>query len=339
MPATSRSFSLRKRFLWIAFTILGFVLLGTVWGLLSLYRIQHDVSSNLSSRHELLDLTNKIRMDLLEAYRSLHTYLLEPGQTTASDQAKNYIKQAISNAKALQAHSWVIDNQQVNMTGEVNSLLEDLFQHIGIVIEVRSEPTRQYPSMAIGNQSMNPARDATDNAFIIIFNELKTDKTYLKNPGVYLSLVEARRLWMQMLSNFRLYLANRVGSFNETALPIQESGIATIHNQLEQVLKDLQGRDARGELGFETSAALGDLSKNVSTWYQGFEQTRIVHHSGEWRVDSKLLKENIIPNIDKINRILFRCAYVHIVGASAHVFNMDCSHRGHCIHHRCHSFG
>ena len=306
MSVTSRSFSLRKRFLWIAFTILGFVFLGTVWGLLSLYRIQHDVSSNLSARHELLDLTNKIRMDLLEAYRSLHTYLLEPGQVAASNQAKSYIKQAITNAEALQAHSWVIDHQHVNMAGELDTLLTDLSQRIGMVIEVRSDPTRQYPSMAIGNQSMNPARDATDNAFIIIFNELKTDRTYLKKPGVFLSLVEARRLWMQMLSNFRLYLANRVGSFNETALPIQENGIATLHDELKQVLQDLQGHDDRGELGFETSAALSDLAKNIGAWYSGFEQTRIVHHSGEWRLDSKLLKENVIPNIDKINRILFQ---------------------------------
>ena len=304
MPTSSRSFSLRKRFLWIAITILGFALLGTVWGLMSLYRIQHEVSSNLSARHELLDLTNQIRMDLLEAYRSLHSFLLEPGQASVSTKAQDYIEKAIVSAEHLQAHTWVNTHQQANMSGELSTSLGDLSRHFKLLIEVRNDPTRQYPSMAVGNQSMNPARDATDNAFIIIFNEVKTDKTYLKKPEVYLSLVEARRLWMQMLSNFRLYLANRVGSFNEAALPVQENGITTLNNQLQEVLETLQADEGRGALGFETGAALTDIKNNVATWYTGFEKTRVIHHSGEWRLDSKMLQEDVIPTIDRINRRL-----------------------------------
>ena len=305
MLSATKPASLKTRFLWIAAIVLSLVIIATVIGVMSLSRIQQEVSGSLSSRRELLNITNKIRQELLEAYRGLDTFLMDPGREDARDQSIESISDASLLTDTILEHKWTRANGQVSNTIDLKSRLEEIKHHIQLVFVVRTETTQQYPAMAVANQIMNPARDQVDNAFLIIFTELSNDKTILHKPALYVEFVEARRIWMQMLSNFRNYLANRVGSFDEKALVIQEKSVATLYDELNGKLKTLQKYKQHDKIGFESAAALVDLEQGIQKWYQGFVTAQAIHHSGDWRIDAKMVQRDIIPTIDSITQSLF----------------------------------
>ncbi len=304
MLSTTTPASLKTRFLWIAAIVLSLVIIATMFGVMSLSQLQQEVSGSLSSRRELLNITNKIRQELLEAYRGLDTFLMDPGREDARDRSIESIQDASLLADTILEHQWTRASGQVTNTIDLKSRLEEIRHHILLVFVVRTETTQQYPAMAVGNQVMNPARDQVDNAFLIIFAELSNDNTIVHQPGLYVEFVETRRLWMQMLSNFRNYLANRVGSFDEKALDTQEKSVATLFDELNGKLKALQKYKQHDKLGFESTAALAELEQGIQKWYQGFVTARDIHHSGEWRIDAKMVQQDIIPTLDSINQSL-----------------------------------
>jgi diguanylate cyclase (GGDEF)-like protein len=160
--------------------------------------------------------------------------------------------------------------------------------------------------MGIGNDVMQPNRNVFNNAIAVALNELREEKKDRNKPDVYAQFIHTRHLWSQMLSNFRLYLANRMGSFNEKALPVQERAITTMYQALVDQLQKLSALDQLGELGFESSSAVEDMMQAGKKWFSGFEQVKKIHNADGWRTDSKIMKEDIVPLINKMSNLLIK---------------------------------
>jgi len=128
--------------------------------------------------------------------------------------------------------------------------------------------------------------------------------TVLSKPKVYSKFVELRHLWEQTLSIFRLYLANRVGSFNVASLPIQERAIETTFGELKKQIAKLRQLDEAGQLSFEVSAALDDIETGANGWYTAFLDVKEIHKSGSWRADTRFIIENIEPLLLEVDSYL-----------------------------------
>jgi diguanylate cyclase (GGDEF)-like protein len=270
----------------------------------SLRRTDAQAAHNLEVRGALSASIHGVRAELVEAYKSLDLFLLEPTVTTHQHRFYAALQSAAAHADTLRASEWVAEHRQEQTASMIVERVDQLRREIAELVATRLDSARQYPSLAVGNQLMQPNRDRAENALSVIFNEIAMEGTQVKHATAYGTFLRAQRLWMQMLSNFRLYLANRVGSFNESALAIQEQGIVTLYEALMQTFGELEQLDARGEVGFESSSALADLRRAVTAWYRGFEQAREIHRTDRWRMDSVLMKQNIAPSVDVINRQL-----------------------------------
>ena len=172
------------------------------------------------------------------------------------------------------------------------------------LIKVRSELTNQYPSLAVSAEVMQPNRVRLNNLLALAVNEALNDELSINNPKAYQTLVQLRHLWGQVLSNYRLYLANRVGSFNEKALPIQENAIKVIFNEMKSELTELKEFADAEKLGFETTNSIELLFESANAWFVGFKRVQVIHHSKEWRHDAQLMKEIISPRIDMVVDLL-----------------------------------
>ena len=98
---------------------------------------------------------------------------------------------------------------------------------------------------------MQPNRNIFNSAITIAYNEVHEDDLQNEDPEVYENIERTRHLWNQVLSIFRLYLANRVGSFDESSLPVQEKSIETMYGELRDKLDRLSAMDRDERLGFE----------------------------------------------------------------------------------------
>lgn len=296
--------SLRTRYTLFALLVVALVLLVSAFAYLGLRHTQGQAAENLEVRGTLSESIQGVRAGLFEAYKSLDLFLLEPSVQAHQTRFDSALAEAIEHAQVLNASDWVAQHGQRQVTEAMLQRLTQLKAEVGELVATRLDSARQYPSLAVGNRIMAPSVVDADNALAIIFNEMNMEGAQTQHPRTYQAFLRTQRLWMQMLSNSRLYLANRVGSFNEAALSVQARGIATMYGVLQETFQELDRLNAQGKVGFEGGIALDDLRRAVATWYGGFEQVRKIHRSDRWRMDAVIMKEKIAPSVDAINKQL-----------------------------------
>lgn len=293
--------SLRARYTLFALLVVGLVLLLSAFAYLGLRHTQGQAAQNLAVRDALSESIHGVRAGLFDAYKSLDLFLLEPSVQAHQTRFDSALNGAIADVQVLSTSGWVARHGHQHVTQAMLQRLTQLKAEIGELVATRLDSARQYPSLAIGNRIMAPATVNADNALAIIFNEMNQEATHTQHPHTYQAFLRTQRLWMQMLSNARLYLANRVGSFNEASLKVQAQGIDTMYGVMQETFKELDRMNTDGRVGFESGFALEDLRRAVATWHGGFEQVRRIHEGDRWRMDAVIMKEKIAPSVDAIN--------------------------------------
>jgi len=294
-------YSLRFRFLFGAGVLLILVLSGALWAYQNIQQLRHTITENLQIQRTLNETTRQIRLHLFDASIHIEAYLLDPSIKRHREKTFQAIEAAKSLTNRMHQQPDRILGGEITKIDLLEQELDQLTEKSRHLFTVRDDANQQYPSLAVGNTFMQPNRDAINNALALAFNEMHDEARPANSSTVYRQLVEIRHLWSQLLSNFRLYLANRVGSFNEDALPIQEAAVDTMYGELRQRILTLKQLDEQAQLGFQTSIAVNDVLSGLDSWYQGFLKVKQIHNADGWRVDSKIMKEDIVPLLDTLS--------------------------------------
>jgi len=290
--------SLRSRHLLATVMLAVFVLAALYMAHYTVQQSKHTASSNITNRSEVLQLSRLVRESLLNTYSSMQGFLLEPNESVFIEETGSSLQKAEQYVNQLLGHEWVIDNTKEIHLKFFPHYLNDLSQSIDFLVKTRMDPFQQFPSLALSNREMRPYRNSFNNAISLSILEAESELTSApESAEAYRVLVETRNFWTQMVSNYRLYIANRLGSFNEQALPSQEKSITTLYSGLTDNLKKLVHLDQQSKLGFETSGVLHQLIDSSKAWYLGFEETKKIHNSGNWRTDKNILMGEIEPQI------------------------------------------
>lgn len=296
--------SLRSRAIFFSAAISLLIVAISISGYSNFKELHQESSLNLLKRDKLLVRLNLIRSELLDSYKELNNFLLEPENLNYQKSIIVSVKEASYLSKSLSEHDWIKKYNKNETAIELNNKLRLLGNAVAELIKVRLDVSNQFPSLAVGAETMQPNRNKLNNSITIAMNEMDTDNTQIANPAIYQTLIQVRHLWTQVLSNFRLYLANRVGSFNNNSLPNQENAIETMFIELQSQLLKLKEYGDAGKLGFETTDVVDVMLQSSKGWFGGFKQVKIIHHSDEWRQDAKIMKEKISPTIDAIVKLL-----------------------------------
>ena len=269
------------------------------------FKSLHTESSlNLLKRDELLVRLSLIRSELLDSYKALNNFLLIPENNNYQKNIIINVKAALKISKELAQHDWVAKYNRKYVAVKLTEKLQLLEKEVSELIQVRLNSNNQYPSLAVGAEVMQPNRDKLNNAIALSMNEMENDNVQIKKPKIYKTLIQTRHLWTQVLSNSRIYLANRVGTFNKDALPLQEKGIEVMFDELQLNLFHLKKKAEKRELGFETTDAVNVMLESSMAWYEGYKKVKVINHSDDWRQDAKIMKEKISPTIDSIIELL-----------------------------------
>jgi diguanylate cyclase (GGDEF)-like protein len=279
-------------------------MIGAYLGYTKVAEAREETLANLEMRNLLLEYSHNIKSGLLEAYKSLDLFLLEPERNDARQQVTYSIDQTILITDIMLEHPSTVNMKLTETITLLQNLLQQLELDTRELFETRLKTTKQYPSMAIGNDVLRPNRNEIISSFSLAMIELQEENIIHDDPEIYTEFVKLNTIWTQMLSNFRIYLANRMGSFEERSLPTQEEGIDILYQGLQQQLTKLRQLDNEGRLGFQVSSTISDISRLSDKWYQGFKEIQLIHHSGEWRMDSIIMADTITPLVDDILKIL-----------------------------------
>ena len=201
----------------------------------------------------------------------------------------------------LNAGSYIPDDPQKRL---IQSLLEHDLPKLNLDIKnflkVSHKNTLRFPSTRIMETRMRPlAINITDvfNHLIAEVNEQQKDWT------LFARLLSARHLWQQVLSEFRLLVANRFGVFSddpESGMRTRSNNIQLYFNQLLQELRDLQNMRATSELFAVSEHPLQLLEQKIQSWYQHYAILLKNLYSENWRQDLKLYRSTLIPDLNNI---------------------------------------
>jgi len=300
----SKDVSLRRRFKIFAGVLVIFILACAGFGYQRLSTTESNIETNLVNRHNVLETTHILRASLLDIFKAIDSFLLEPAQPEYWDDIERALDKSLLLSKQFAISQSLVEENDKNDFRLLYETLGVFKNNIDELIKVRLDPSRQYPSLGVGFDVMGPNRNNVNNAFGLAINSLRGEEALNDRPEVLDIFIQGRHIWTQMLSNFRLYLANRMGSFNEASLPTQEAGIKTLYGEYKDVLKKLKPLVESGEVGFETSEAYGLLLVSAENWFVGFQKVKYIHATSEWRIDAKIMKEKIVPNIELASDLL-----------------------------------
>ncbi len=298
--------SLKSRYILFASLLSVLVIVVSFFGYRNVSLTTQETTNNIETRRQLLDHINHIRINVFDAYKALDAFLLDPTREGIRQRTHNSLNTAIERSTILKTLPWTAKQNLSSTIEELSTSFKMLDKEIEDLMQVRVDPTRQYPSLGLGASMMQPNRNNLNNAIALVLDDPVTKDKLIKQPEIYNSFINLRHLWSQTLSNFRMYLANRVGSFNEEALPIQEKAIETMYQEFESYFQRLREYDDSGKLSFEVSAALSDIQTSAQGWYEGYLAVKEVHNSGAWRADAKFIKETIEPRLREIDGLLVK---------------------------------
>jgi len=298
--------SLRARYLVLALLLIGALLSIAFMGDQDVNQKRHHATGLLAQRTAFLEQSRRIRIHLLAAYRNLNSYLLEPDNKSFKTKSLEQLDQSIRISQLLLTHS---KNQTVGIKSVVTDLLGQLrllLRQSEKLYAIREDVELLYPTFAIGNTILQPNRRKLNNAFAIIFASFEDKKVRQEQPDVYQQFIKLRDLWRITLSTFRLYLANRAGTFNKAAFKTQEQAIETLYSEIMAATRRLSEIDKEKGLELEVSDALEHISQAMAAWYAGYLEIVKINHSDKWRMDTVYMKEKILPSLEKLSKTLIR---------------------------------
>ncbi|WP_455218138.1 hypothetical protein, partial [Kaarinaea lacus] len=292
--------SLRSRYALIAAVVTAAALLIAVLSDVYLQDSRKKTTDNISVRNQLLEHSRLIRDAVWNTRESLGTFLLAPHNTQTRQEIGHFLRNAKNETHRLLEHPWITENRQETSLINLQDNLVSLEGSINELITARLDATRQYPALALARETMLPNYSQFNTAASLAINEQYENASSKKKDKALTSFIQARHIWIQMISNFRMYLANRLGSFDEKTLPVQETDILTQYEGLKDELNKLKQMDEDGVLDLQASVSVDDMIFASSSWYTSFLDVKRIHASDKWRTDSTLIQKNIEPRMNSI---------------------------------------
>lgn len=255
--------------------------------------LRHASTDRITERNQLLTHSRGIRDSVWQTRQLLSSFLLDPHRRDYRAPIRAEMQRIRDNLEQLQSRvthalpDYVPVMQRIETTaGALDAALER-------IIATRLNALAQYPSMALAQESMQPLNREFLTAVSLALEE--SDSGDARNSDAYQTLIRARHLWTQMISNFRIYLANRMGSFREDTLKTQESDVTELHSQLIVELDRLTLLKTGRHLGLQAEDALEIMSDAATGWIAIFREVMKLHSNDAWRADANQLKESVEP--------------------------------------------
>ncbi|HFD33355.1 MAG TPA: EAL domain-containing protein [Gammaproteobacteria bacterium] len=293
-------FSLKSRYAAVSLVLIVLVCTSAAVGYKIVSTSQQQAAQNKAYQYDMLEANRLLRNDIWNSRESLVEFLLEPGIGNARENTLNELDKARNQIKTLLKQAPEHHNEMISILQTLNAEIELLVKHTQKVIETRLNTPKQYPALAIASGTMLPSQTKFYSAIELAMQEITDDDPTSYYQETYQAFEKLNHLWTLLISNFRMYLANRLGSFNESKLPIQEKNNKLQLIKIQKILDKLTTFSEQGKLAMVSSESLKTMKASFKVWRNGYAKVEKIHHSGVWRTDKEILLNDIKPLYLKI---------------------------------------
>ncbi|TNF92130.1 MAG: bifunctional diguanylate cyclase/phosphodiesterase [Gammaproteobacteria bacterium] len=292
--------SLRNRYIYLTL-ILGIIVIGIAFfSYRYVARTHEQVTISLDRITTQVKAVNKIRGTVLSIYQVIDNFLLDPKTEVHQSHIKQLIDEAISDTHIIRNSLLGEDIENKLAIDKLQNELEQLDSSIITLIDTRLDINRQYPALAYSANEMQPYQITVNNQFNILLNEINDGSFIPESSELFPLLLQANTIWVRMISQMRIYLANRFGSYDVSLLEAQANGVV-FHADLQTRIITLIGLYHEEEESLEGVDAMTLAAENAHHWYDAFLVMRKINESDRWREDDHLMKVVISPLVDRID--------------------------------------
>lgn len=296
--------SIQQQYIMVAVILGSFVISVSIIGYLDMVNKSKHLVGQVKSISALLDKNSQFRNHISIAHQAIETFMLEPERVNQKAIVEEQLIQTTFIIQELKQNQIV---QKLAVKDSLTLLNDNIFalnKKSKELFRIRGNVNEQYPAMEVSANMMRPSRNAIFSIFNISINEFQESGELYENNEAFDLLIHAQNSWISTIAEYRLYLANRIGSFDEQGLIEQEINVETYIQRMESISKELQTLNDMGLLGFEGSEMVKRLPEHLSQWQEGFQKVKEINHSDAWRQDSKLKRDTIVPLLNNINQTL-----------------------------------
>lgn len=273
---------------------------------LALYAEQM-VSTDADAARAAIDRHNALRSDLdalqpplrkVESLTYRYATSLDPalpGQVLAGVRATREQAERLLGSPML-AEQDPLHRQAVDLLDRVAALERELDQLLIII----GDAQLRFPAMGLLTDEMFPANEEFFSALSVSLDEAREDQDGPMQRQVLETLQALRYAWLQQVSTFRLFVADRSGVFGD---PVEASrralqNLRSYKIRVSELITELEGLGDDDRLGFQQALMVPRMRALWQRWNDAAELAAEAYESDLWRADLPLLRQSVSPLID-----------------------------------------
>ena len=110
-------------------------------------------------------------------------------------------------------------------------------------------------------------------------------------------LKDLQRIWGTMISEFRVFMAFRTGTFGrpEVGMPVYSKNVVLLHNEITKKLDVVKSLIDDEQVGFTAESSYEVMTDASREWREIFDRVRTIQSSDKWRMDTVIIEDEIRP--------------------------------------------
>ena len=286
--------SIRIRLLTIMVACITVALACTIIAQVVVSNIANDSARNIQLRNKVLAETRNIRTNLHTANDILTNHLLRP-YTEVKSLWKNKMTEIFIRLESLKSSAWIQHRNLESLIIDLDKTLNEYNRQIQKLILLRLNAAEQHPALFYARETMLPHNQTYLTATMLALEDLAEENETVQSRKTHQAIVDARYLWSQIISSFRMYVINRLGSFDDSTLSLQENDILILYEQLNKNLQSLQASFKVSQASIQVESSVEEMVSSVQNWIKDFKIVQSIHSSPNWRMDVIMIDQIIRP--------------------------------------------
>jgi diguanylate cyclase (GGDEF)-like protein len=180
------------------------------------------------------------------------------------------------------------------------------------LIAIRSDVERWFPALRLMRNEMLPHSQQMLSLLALL--QFETDDDL--RPEQQLRLLQAvsslRWAWLNMTSEFRLFVANRFGIFASEFRNGMQSRLINVRYFADEIplqLAALKTMAAEGDLGFNATSSLERMELHYRAWIEAVDQLSTNLDNPNWREDLMFMGQTVDPILERMRQ---RLSYLNL---------------------------
>lgn len=272
-------------------------------------RSLHSIKDNNYHKSIADDINQNLQSIEKQVYR--HTVYLDTESRTIIANELSSLKSTLNKLNShLKDEEHNINEEDLKKQLEILGLLKIVVRKIETYIiyyyHVIDDVSLRFPGMTVLLNELlihnSNFLQASDEALI----DFQQTTDVHRNRFAENLFIKSRYAWVQQVSWFRLFVANRSGIFGEPEksmqLNLQNRQIYML--QVGEYLDELKRLDDKNQLDVQTSLSLSVMEEAYQQYEKYFAKAKQIYSSDEWRADYPFLNQLLQPAFKKSSELL-----------------------------------